>query len=524
LPFEVTGRVQVGRFVFAIGQQGGTRAELAPGTPGADPSELAVALSQPDPPDALAEAEGALGEAESVTGRVERALDLFTAVAQGRVDQKTVLKEVDVLLSALERLDREGRHADVLRLARSLAGLLALLMRWVALVQALRMALRAARALGDNLGDAWAHHELGTFSLGAEDASAANGHLEGALRLREKIGDEAGVQATKHNLAVLQQAFPSQGVRRLDDGRSWPTALVIGAVVAGVLLLAAAGVGLAMILQDGDDSVAVDTVAPVVSLDEAPESPTAVRGASFAFSADEDVRTFECRLDGGGFQECVSPHNVPGPLDFGKHAFAVRAVDFAGNRGQPATHEWRVVRGKGPTATILKAPEPLTNDTTAEFTIEAPGATRLECSFDDEDFEACRTVVSRTVDEGDHIFVVRALDAEGTAGPPAPYRWTVDTTPPTVEIKSASRTSSSTAEVVFTPGESEIHVECVLLRGSDAGPVEVARVEDCPSRTEFKDLESEVAYVVRVTATDEAGNVGPSDEQEIKAWSSGTVE
>ncbi|HZB85290.1 MAG TPA: hypothetical protein VE289_01880, partial [Gaiellaceae bacterium] len=238
---KVTGRVQIGRFVLEIGAPEGTRAALAQEPAGADPAELAVALSQPGPPEALTVAEESLEEAASVTGRVERALELFTAVAQGRVDRGIVLKEVDGLIGVLERLDREGRYGDVFRLARALTGLLALLMRWVALVQAVRMALKAARALGDTAGEAWARHELGTLSLGAEDAAAANGELEQALRLRQQLGDEAGAEVTRHNLAVLRQAF---GPIR----PSWPKPLVAAAVLAGVVLLGAAGVGVAMLL------------------------------------------------------------------------------------------------------------------------------------------------------------------------------------------------------------------------------------------------------------------------------------
>jgi hypothetical protein len=514
LAVNVTGRIQIGRFVLEIGAPAGTRAALAREPAGADPAELAVALSQPGPPEALVAAEESLEEAASVTGRVERALELFTAVAQGRVDRGVVLKEVDVLLGVLERLDREGRYGDVFRLARALTGLLALLMRWVALVQAVRMALKAARALGDAAGEAWARHELGTLSLGAEDAAAANGELEKALRLRRQLGDQAGAEVTQQNLAVLRQAFAP--VRP-----SWPKPLVATAVLAGVVLLGAAGVGVAMLLRDDDDPPAVDVVAPVVSIDEAPENPTQERSASFAFSADEEVRRFECRLDGGPFEECSNPHNIAGPLEFGEHVFVVRAIDFADNRSGPARHRWTVERGEGPQATIVDGPEPLTNETTAEFTIEAPGAIRLECRVDDGDFESCPTLVSRRVDEGDHTFVVRAFDADDTAGPPAEYRWTVDTTPPTVEIKSALRTGPETAEVTFTPGESETRIECVLLDPGPEGaePLEVDRVPECGSPTVFEGLVSDVAYLVRVNATDAAGNVGPPDEAEIEAWS-----
>jgi tetratricopeptide (TPR) repeat protein len=509
LAVKVTGRVQIGRFVLEIGAPAGTRAVVAPETAGADPAELAVALGQPGPTDGLVAAEESLGEAASVTGRVERALELFTAVAQGRADRKVVLQEVDVLLGALERLDREGRYDDVFRLARALTGLLALLMRWVALVQAVRIALKAARALGDSAGEAWARHELGTLSLGAEDAQAANGHLEEALRLRNQLGDKAGAEVTKHNLAVLHQAFG------FEHRSFWSRPVVAAAVVAGVVVLGAAGVGVATLLRD-DGPPPLDTIAPVVSFDEVPENPTQERSASFAFSADEDVRKFECRLDKDAFKTCSNPYNIAGPLEFGAHVFVVRAIDFADNTGDPARHRWTVERGEGPQATIVEGPDALTNETTAEFTIEAPGAIRLECRVDDNDFESCPTLVTRAVEEGDHIFVVRALDADGTAGAPAEYRWTVDTTPPTVEIDSAVRTGLETAEVTFTPGESESRIECVLLKSSKGTePVEVQRVAECSSPTVFEGLEGGTPYLVQVRATDAAGNVGPADEADI---------
>jgi hypothetical protein len=511
LAATVTARVQIGRFVLEIGAPAGTRAGLAAETTtGADPAEVAVALAQPGPPDALAAAEESLGEAASVTGRVERSLELFTAVASGRVDRQLVVKEVDALLGVLERLDREGRYGDVFRLARALTGLLALLMRWVALVQALRMALKAAQALGHRAGEAWAQHELGTLSLGAEDAAAANGDLEQALRLRRELGDEAGAEVTQHNLSVLHQVFG------FPQRSFWSKPVVAAAVVAGVVLLGAAGVGVAMLLRD-DDNPTVDTVAPVVSFDETPEDPTQERSASFEFSADEEVRTFECRLDRGPFEECSNPHNIAGPLEFGDHIFRVRAIDFADNRGEPARYQWTVERGEGPEATIVDGPDPLTNETTAEFTIEAPDAIRLECRVDDDDFESCPTRVSGTVEEGDHAFVVRAFDAEDTAGPPAEYRWTVDLTAPTVEIESAVRKGRETAEVTFTPSESESRIECVLLESSERGtePVEFASVSECGSPIVFEGLNGSNTYVVQVRATDAAGNVGLADEAEI---------
>lgn len=511
---EVTGTVTAGRFVLEVGSPAGTRAFFAPEQPG-DSTGLRVALSQPPAPggeEALEAAEGVLEETASVTGRIERALELFTAVAQGRVfDRKVLQKEIDSLLGALERLDREGRYRDALRVARVLAGLLALTSRWVSLVDTLRVALRAARALGDAPGIAWARHELGTLALGAEDASAANSQLTEALRLREELGDERGAETTQHNLSVMRQAFGNGG------GGGGPRPLVVAAIIGAVLLVAALGALVALtVLDDDDEPPAVDTVAPAVEILEGPEDPTEETSAAFVFEADEDVRRFECRLDDGSFDECVSPQNIPGPLSVGRHVFAVRAVDFAANSGDAATYEWTIEEGVGPSVTILEGPPPLTNETTARFSLEAPGAVRLECRLDGGDFEECpNIVVYEDVGEGDHTFVARAFNAGDNRGPPARHRWTVDTTAPTVDIGELEFPEETTVRAPFTADESGSVVECAIFLVAEGQREELAREEDCESPFTFEELEANNDYVISIFATDAAGNTGEPAEAEF---------
>src|SRR6185295_15537550 len=262
---RLTGRIQIGRFVFEIGAPEGTRADLATVPAGVDPGDLALALSEPAPTEVIGATEATLADAESVTGKVERALELFTTVAQGRIDRGAALKEADALIGALERLDREGRYADAFRLAHALAGALTLLMRWVALVQALRIALKAAAALGDTAGVGWARHELGTFSIGAEDAKAATGQLEQARQIRYELRDDAGLRLTEHNLSTARSAFGT--------GSRWSKPMIVAAIIAGVLLLGAVGAGIAILASDGDEDT-VDTTAPVVSFDQTPDDPT----------------------------------------------------------------------------------------------------------------------------------------------------------------------------------------------------------------------------------------------------------
>lgn len=80
-----------------------------------------------------------------------------------------------------------------------------------------------------------------------------------------------------------------------------------------------------------------DRVAPETSLSS--DHPTG-RSAVFGFDANEPA-TFQCSLDGGAFESCVSPRRYTG-LQPGWHTFSVRATDLAGNQDpSPAHLRWK---------------------------------------------------------------------------------------------------------------------------------------------------------------------------------------
>jgi hypothetical protein len=73
-----------------------------------------------------------------------------------------------------------------------------------------------------------------------------------------------------------------------------------------------------------------DTTPPDTPITSAPPASGEDRTPTFAFGSSEPGSRFECSLDGGPFGACSSPFTT-GRLAVGRHTFAVRAIDAAGN-------------------------------------------------------------------------------------------------------------------------------------------------------------------------------------------------
>ena len=178
-------------------------------------SELSRAISRDDkerkrsPVDDL---EIASGRVDAATDQVERADQLWVEVATGHVEIAAVNNEIDTLLALLQKLDREGRFREELRVVRSLSRLLAVAMRWLDLLRTLHKASAAAERLGDLHAKAWALHELGTLHLAARDLIRADRELSEASELRRGLGEDRALMATERNLQVLCRTL-RQGMR-----------------------------------------------------------------------------------------------------------------------------------------------------------------------------------------------------------------------------------------------------------------------------------------------------------------------
>jgi hypothetical protein len=238
-------QITVGRFDLHLGSAHGTIVHPAPRAERVQTMAVADAIAGvpvAERPSASRALSDVVARAEEVTAGVERANDLITALAKGlTLDPKVLEKEANALLDLLDRADSEGRWEDERRLARALVALLALIPRWVALIEVLRRTASAAAAVGDRATQAWAHHEIGTFGLAANDLGIAREHLTQALELRNSLGDTAGANVSFHNLRMFELAEPVSELRTHHWRRSIAHHPLIAGFAALVILATAGG-------------------------------------------------------------------------------------------------------------------------------------------------------------------------------------------------------------------------------------------------------------------------------------------
>ncbi len=105
-----------------------------------------------------------------------------------------------------------------------------------------------------------------------------------------------------------------------------------------------------VVVDPGETTEPSDTREPETELSQTVFDPNDPATAEFHFEGADDrstIERFECRLDGGPYEPCVSPVTIDG-LAEGGHVFEVRAVDGAGNVEQtPAQWFWVVERPAG---------------------------------------------------------------------------------------------------------------------------------------------------------------------------------
>jgi hypothetical protein len=169
----------------------------------------------------------------------------------------------------------------------------------------------------------------------------------------------------------------------------------------------------------------IDTVRPVVTLNDKPPPLTNRTSATFGFSSNRSGSTFECRLGSAAFADCTTPVAYTELAD-GTHTFDVRAK-LLGSAGPTTSYTWTVDTA-APETKIDGAPANPNSSTSATFAFTSSelGSTFF-CSLDAGGFTPCTSPKTyEGLGDGDHTFRAQAVDAAGNADTTAAsYAWRI---------------------------------------------------------------------------------------------------
>lgn len=303
-PEVARGSLAVGGYVLDLGSTAGTVVQRAPVPGGAregdESLERAFDEQEPEGGSGAAIAAGVVDDASEVTAKIERAVALGKAVAESKaLSPEQLALEAGSLIDLLGRLDRQERFKEALRLARALVNLLMLLRRWVALLRALRAALRAGEKLGDLAAVGWAKHELGTLRLAAGDVNGAELSLREAQEIRERIGDRRGLAATTRNLQALCERLremlrEEELVRAGAQSSPVLRPLILAALF---VLLFGGGVAAGVIAGNSNDA---DDSAPITDGDGNQDPPSGANGNGPNGPGGDEFFALDVIVDGDG--------------------------------------------------------------------------------------------------------------------------------------------------------------------------------------------------------------------------------
>lgn len=152
---------------------------------------------------------------------------------------------------------------------------------------------------------------------------------------------------------------------------------------------------------------------------------------TFTFIGSVPGGAFECRIDGGTWSACTTPHRTRTVID-GEHRFQVRALDGALVDPEPAQRTYTVDTA-APSTTIVSGPRALTNDRNPVFVLASDDAeARFECRLNTNDWAPCASPVTfADLADGTYRFAARARDRAGNVdAAPATRTFAIDTLAP----------------------------------------------------------------------------------------------
>ena len=167
----------------------------------------------------------------------------------------------------------------------------------------------------------------------------------------------------------------------------------------------------------------VDVTAPKTVITGGPSGLTNDNTPVFTFRSGADV-TFQCQIDGSGFQPCSSPVTTT-PLANGPHSFTVRGTDPVLNvEGSPPTRSFTVDTVAPDTRFIKKAPKRFYKQKVKFKFASSEAGAHFQCKLDGRAWRGCGSTFKFGVKRGKHIILVRSVDKAGnTDKTPARYKF-----------------------------------------------------------------------------------------------------
>jgi arylsulfatase A-like enzyme len=247
-------------------------------------------------------------------------------------------------------------------------------------------------------------------------------------------------------------------------------------------------------------SFAVDAAGPVPAFVQTPPKSTRSDRAVFRFAlAPTTSGPVRCAIDGRAGTDCASGTYRAEGLSGGFHVFTIETSDRAGTRAV-TEYRWEVDR-TAPAFKLNDAPNPFSKERDPVFdlwTDADPGF--YLCALDGSPLMPCFTAAHLTgLADGNHRFVMFAVDAAMNRSDRKVYRWTVDTIAPGLVLSGSPQQGATTAsrQASFDiEGNEPVTVYCAL---------DGAAYQECGAHVDYTGL-AVGEHAFSAYAVDRAGN------------------
>jgi hypothetical protein len=204
----------------------------------------------------------------------------------------------------------------------------------------------------------------------------------------------------------------------------------------------------------GIHSWTVDIVPPKIEFVSVPEvlsNKLNVKIAMRATDLESGIHEIKCWHNNLEIQ-CTSNLDLNN-LAEGDHVFVAQAFDKVGNASDKIQTNWKLDR-TAPSLSFVKAPNNFISETSTQFEYKASDAVSsvltYECSMDDKPYQSCGVKMNlEQLREGEHKFSVKAKDQAGNISSPITHRWSVDLTPPQINLTLKPVDHFNTLDSVF---------------------------------------------------------------------------